>query len=175
MPKKVKILICFLTLFLFAGFLVNSAQAENSTDFTCAVYFTGVGCSHCANTDPVVLEELPREYPNFIVIEYEIYQQKENAPLLYEYNEKYNSGLGIPLVIFNKKGQIKGDRPILENIKGKIENLNNNKCPLADGTSIDFNELDIASLPGQPKIWTSQGSFSKGEIIPQPFYFFGCS
>jgi len=25
---------------------------------TCAVYFTGVGCSHCAKTDPVILGDL---------------------------------------------------------------------------------------------------------------------
>jgi cytochrome c biogenesis protein CcdA len=114
----------------------------------------------------VVLEQLPKEYPNLVVIEYEIYQQRENAPLLYTYNENYNSGLGIPLIIFNKKEYIAGDRPILNNVKAIIEK-GNNLCPLADGSSIDFNKLDINSLPGQPKIWTGQGSFSKGESIPQ--------
>ncbi len=160
-------LIFILPLFLISSFFINSVQAEDSSDFICAVYFTGVGCPHCANTDPVILEDLPKEYPNFVVIEYEIYQQRENAPLLYEYNENYNSGLGIPLIIFNKKDYMRGDRPILESIRGKIEGLDSNKCPLMDGTSVNFNQLDINSLPGQPKIWTSQGSFSKEEAVSQ--------
>jgi len=79
--------------------------------------FTGVGCTHCAKADPIVLTQLPHEYPNLVVVEYEIYQNKENAPLLYQYDEKYNSGLGIPLLIFGKDDALIGDNPILKNVK----------------------------------------------------------
>jgi len=153
--------IFFIIIILILGFFLipNFSLAKN--DFTCAVYFTGIGCPHCAKADPIVLEQLPKEYPDLVIIEYEIYQQKENAPLLYEYNEKYNSGLGIPLIIFNQEEHIAGDKPILENIREKIETLDGNKCPMIDGTLISFNELDISSLQGSPKIWMNE------EIIPE--------
>ena len=93
------------------------------------------------------------EYPNFIVIEYEIYQQKENAPLLYSYYENYNSGLGIPLIVFNKDKYSAGDRPILNSIESIIKK-NSNSCPLINGSSEDFDDLNLEHLPGFPKIWT---------------------
>jgi cytochrome c biogenesis protein CcdA/thiol-disulfide isomerase/thioredoxin len=119
----------------------------------CAVYFTGVGCPHCAKTDPVVLIELLKEYPNLVIIEYEIYQQQDNAVLLDSYNSHYNSGLGVPLIVFNKKTHIIGDSPILNNVRTTIENIGENGCPLVGGDSIEFMNLDITSLPQRPKIW----------------------
>ena len=102
MTKKGIFTIFVLSFVFFAFSLIFLSRfSEAQGNYICAVYFTGVGCPHCAKTDPVVLEDLLREYPNFIVIEYEIYQQGQNAPLLYEYDSKYQSGLGIPLIIFN--------------------------------------------------------------------------
>jgi len=146
----------FLTIFLiaFLGLLARAdlsfAQEDN---YICAVYFTGVGCPHCANADPLILENLPKEHPNLIFIEYEIYQQRENAPLIEKYSQNYNSGLGIPLVIFNKDNYIVGDRPILENVRESIDKIKKNPCPLADGSSQDFKSLNLAVLAGKPKIW----------------------
>jgi len=141
------LVICFLgSLFAF------SAQASEE-NHTCLIYFTGIGCLHCARTDAMVLEQLPREYPNLIVIEYEIYELKQNAPLLDEYDSTYQSGFEIPLIIFNQEQHVSGDIAILKNIRGIIEELGSNKCPLIDGSSQDFNDLDVTSLPGYPKIW----------------------
>ena len=144
------------------------AQEDN---YVCLVYFTGIGCSHCAQADPLVLEQLPKEYPNLVIIEYEIYQQKENAPLLYEYSSVYGSKLGIPLIIFNKQEHIIGDKPILHGIRQMIETKDNNKCPLVDGSSVDFKDLDIDSLPGKPKVLKQESNIasenpeqSSGEI-----------
>lgn len=161
-----KIFFLVLILGIFVILIPGFSFAQEDT--VCAVYFTGVGCPHCANTDPVILEDLPKEYSNLVVIEYEIYQQRENAPLLYTYNENYNSGLGIPLIIFNKDEHIIGDRSILNNIREAIEK-GPNPCPLIDGSSVDFQNLDLASLPGNPKIWTSsphypgEDGFTKSE------------
>ncbi len=144
--------------FIFAifvlGLLFFSLQnVLAQKDYVCAVYFTGVGCPHCAETDPIVLEELPREYANFVVIEYEIYQQTENAPLIYRYNEEYNSGLGIPLIIFNKEQSLSGSFSIPQEARETIEGFQLNKCPLIDGSSVDFSDLNLVSLSGFPKIW----------------------
>ena len=130
---------------------VSSAQAFDE-NHTCLIYFTGIGCLHCARTDAMILEQLPREYPNLIVIEYEIYELKQNAPLLDEYDSIYQSGFEIPLIIFNQEQHISGDIAILKNIRGIIEELDSNKCPLIDGSCQDFNDLDVTSLPGYPKI-----------------------
>lgn len=167
-----KIILITAILFFSLPFILpfsSFAQGESKGEKTCLVYFTGLGCPHCAVTDPLVLRELFKEYPDLIIIEYEIYQQKENAPLLYEYNKKYNSGLGIPLIIFNQKEHLIGEKSILENIRKKIKILEGNKCPLIDGRTIEFSKLMINSLAGSPKIWTSEGSFSKEEAASQLF------
>jgi len=89
------IFVLFLGVFIFVPKSQTLAEeAKNIAQFSskniCAVYFTGIGCSHCANTDPIIFKDLLREYPNLIIIEYEIYQQRENAPLLEKYNQNYS-------------------------------------------------------------------------------------
>lgn len=145
-----------LVLFFLIFFSLKPAFSEGQNEATCVIYFTGIGCPHCAQADPVVLEQLPQEYPNLMIIEYEIYQERGNAPLLYEYNNLYGSGLGIPLVIFGQDRFFAGDTPILNNIRQEIEK-GSNPCPLIDGSSVDFEELDLFSLPGKPKIWSHSG------------------
>jgi len=149
-----KLILFIAIILLFAGFLPAISAQEINQEKTCVVYFTGVGCPHCAKTDPVVLIDLLK-HENIVVIEYEIYQQQENAPLLLEYNKKYDSGLGIPLIILSKEKYIIGDHPILNNI-GAIIELNKNPCPLADGSSVAFNNLDLTALPDKPKIWVDE-------------------
>lgn len=145
------ILIITVLLSVLAPFPNVYAQTDRNI---CAVYFTGIGCPHCAKADPYVLNDLFEDYPDLIIIEYEIYQDRINAPLLYQYNEKYSSGLGIPLLIINSNDFIGGDIPIIQNAKNIIDRLETNGCPLPDGTSTEFTELQIANLPGKPKIWT---------------------
>ena len=159
----------FLFLFLISGFFLIPSSfsfAENAETPFCAVYFTGVGCTHCAKTDSVVLQDLSKEYPNLIIIEYEIYQQRENAPLFNKYCQDYKLPpcipggpapcCGLPIIFFTESHQeiITGDKPILENVREKIEELKENPCPLIDGNSQKFEDLNLATLPGQPKIWT---------------------
>jgi len=129
---------------------INNASADN---VICAVYFTGIGCPHCAKADPVVLGKLVNEYNNLVIIEYEFYQERDNAQLLYGYDSNYDSGLGIPLIIFSRDEHIIGDTPILKNVRKTIDNLSWNPCPLLNGSSVPFSQMDIASLPGKPKIW----------------------
>ena len=136
---------------LFASSLPSVLARDINQEKICIVYFTGVGCPHCAKTDPVILIDLLK-HNNIVVIEYEIYQEQENAPLLLEYNNNYGSGLGIPLIIMNKEKYIIGDYPILSNID-TVTKLSKNPCPLINGSSIDFDNLNISALPGKPKIW----------------------
>jgi len=135
-------------------FILLLSLSASRAGYVCAVYFTGIGCPHCAKTDPVVLGSLPLEYQNLVIIEYEIYQQPENAPLIYAYDSYYGSGLGIPLLIFGEGNYIRGDTPILENVEGVIQGMSENPCPLLSG-SVSFEELNLSSLPGKPKIWAN--------------------
>jgi len=151
-----KLIPILFTLFLISNFLLPTALAEGEQDVVCAVYFTGVGCPHCAKTDPIILVDLLKKYPDLVIIEYEIYQQQINAPLLYQYDSEYSSGLGIPLIIFNKNEYFIGDAPILKNAEEIIDKLEHNDCSLIDGSSVDFNNLDAVSLEGQPKIWRNE-------------------
>ena len=151
--KKVLIISAIFIITLFLIPQLSQAQENQTDNDFCAVYFTGVGCTHCAKADPIVLTQLPHEYPNLVVVEYEIYQNKENAPLLYQYDEKYNSGLGIPLLIFGKDDALIGDNPILKNVKKVIEEKQTNHLACLNGLMSCFCQTNINDLPGFPKIW----------------------
>jgi len=146
----------FIFCFIGASLLFSQAVFAEEDDHTCFLYFTGVGCSHCANSDPLVIKDLPKQYPDLFIVEYELFLQRENAPLLQEYHDVYQSGLGVPLAIFDRENYMIGDRPIINGIKDAISDLRGAGVPLIDGRSVNFKELDIASLPGKPKIWHQQ-------------------
>jgi len=120
----------------------------------CAVYFTGIGCPHCAKADPIVLNNLTQKYsnePKFIVIEYEIYHDSNyNAQVYNQYLDKYKMQSGVPSILF-ESGNILGDRPIIENIENVILG-GPQPCQLLSGSK-DFSQINISSLPGKPKIW----------------------
>jgi len=149
--RKLFIFFVFIACFFLNSFSSIKAQEKELFPF---VYFTGIGCPHCSKTDPVVLEQLPQKYPNLIIFEYEIYQKQDNAPLLYQYNQEYNSGLGIPLIIFDKNDFLIGDLQITKNIEEKIK-TGSNKFPSLQG-EVNFNNLNLSSIPGKPTIWSKE-------------------
>jgi len=146
---------------------------EITHQYVFMVYFTGIGCRHCERATPTVLEQLPREYANLVIIEYEIQENEQNAPLFDEYVSIYHTDFDLPLAVFNQDQYIAGELPISENLRGVIEELDSNKCPLVDGSSQDFNELDLTSLPGYPIIWhqqkvlIKQGPEGDGELLKE--------
>ncbi len=145
------LIICILVTILT---LPSQSFAQDSEgDYISGVYFTGIGCRHCARTDPLVLNELPGEYPNLIVLEYEIYDLEQNAPLFEEYSRVYDSGFDVPQIIFNKEQYFSNDISILKDLRNSMDDIAYNPVPLIDGSSIDFQKLDLLSLPGYPKIW----------------------
>ena len=96
MRKVLTAVFLLLVLGLLSPEIISATEDGNA----CAVYFTGIGCPHCTKVESFIHEQLLEKYPNLKIIEYEIYQEQANASLLYEYNTVYNSGLGIPLIIF---------------------------------------------------------------------------
>ena len=68
MNKNMKKKALLFSLLLSAIILTPNAHSATDKDM-CTVYFTGIGCLHCAKADPVVLQDLLNEYPNLVVIE----------------------------------------------------------------------------------------------------------
>lgn len=173
------IFVLFLSLFIFNSFGISKTQAqEKNQNIKFVTYFTGIGCPHCAKTDPVIFEDILPNNPDIAILEYEIYQDKENAPLLNDYISNFDlEKSGIPLLIFSDKTILKGDKQILAEVKNKIQNIEPNKIILNDKI-IDFKDLNINTLPAQPKIWfQDKVLFKKNDtrtnIIDQNKWIFG--
>jgi len=156
--KKVFI-IFFTILILFLS--VAAVSAVEKKDVACSVYFTGIGCPHCAKADPYVFGSLLQENPHLAVIEYEIYQEQGNAHLLYSYKEEYNSALGVPQLIFDKDNILVGDIQINNNADSVINKLDGHPCPLVKG-KVSFEDVNLNNLPGTPKIWANNRIIIKG-------------
>ncbi len=139
-------------LIVVSGLLLPVSMSAQSGEDTFVVYFTGIGCPHCANVDPVLLHDWVNKYSNLYVIEYEIYQKSQNAHLIEKYNQTCNSGYGIPLVIFNKENSLVGDKTILSDFDSYFNKSSGNKILFPDGTEGELEDID--SLPIYSKIWT---------------------
>ena len=155
MKKKILILSTLMVLLITLTLNLQLISAQNQNK-VCAVYITGIGCPNCAFTDPTLLTEFTTANPNLIVIEYEIYHLgASNRDIANQYFESYlpETQPGVPFIIFNKDQTGLGRFQVL-NAEQTIKELNSNPCPLADGSFINFEELNLAELPGKVNIWT---------------------
>jgi hypothetical protein len=123
---------------------ISIASATN-----CAVYFSGIGCPHCAKVDPVLLPVTTSIY-DLVVIDYEVYQTQQNAQVMNNYDSTFKIGGTIPVLIFNTSSVIHGDVPILEKLRDL--SMQNNSCLLPSGEK-SFDSLSVSQLEGKPKIW----------------------
>jgi hypothetical protein len=151
LPACLVLILCILVIGL--TFSSQVIAHDSPEDYVSIVYIHGIGCQHCARTDPTVLIDLPAEYPGLIIIGYEIYKMEQNAPLLDKYHSVYAAGYEIPVLIFNRERNFSTDVKVLKNIRPSLDEVNHNPVPLIDGSSIDFQELDLLTLPGYPEIW----------------------
>lgn len=128
-------------------------KKEKNDKWTNIIYFTGIGCPHCANTDPVILKSRLRK-GDVMVFEYEIYRDNVNGPLLMEYNKLYGASLAVPQIIVtgDSSGIVSGDSPILDSLETLIALHKGNDVLLATG-AVGFDELSFVKLPLKPKIW----------------------
>ena len=127
-----------------AIFIITLAPVVFSSG--CVVYFTGIGCPHCARADPVVIGSALNGTP--IVIEYEVYHNANyNARVFEDYAKKYGLELGIPTIVF-ENGSIVGDRDVIS----KMSSVRFGRCPTLNGYK-DFRSLNLSTLPGRPKVW----------------------
>ena len=147
--KILKGILLVLSLSLFL--LPSNIQAQESTQLNSVTYFTGIGCPHCAKVAPVLHEKVNTD-GNFLIVEYEIYQQTANAKYMNLYSNKYGSGLGIPLLFYDEPNYDLGDVNILQNFDSKLANTPINTFELVNGY-MDMLSADLNRFEGKPKIY----------------------
>lgn len=140
---------------------------DPNATYVCGAYFTGIGCPHCAKTEPFIKDFLA-EHPNVVLLKYEIYKETSNVAIMDSYLSSYSVPPGIPLIIFNKETYIRGDVPIITGLGSVVNSLGENPCPLMDGASLRFNELNCDSLPGKPEVLVRNESVSGGGACVEP-------
>ncbi|MBU2540775.1 MAG: hypothetical protein KJ593_02635 [Candidatus Omnitrophica bacterium] len=165
--KRKIIFISLASLFFVSLFTLSALAADNSRqdDAICVAFLSGIGCSHCAKVDPVLFVEYTAKYPNLVVIEYEIYKLRaSNREISDEYFKTYlpERRSGIPFLILNKEQTAVGSSNVFK-LEELIKGSSSNKCPLADGSSVDLAHLDITNLPGEVKFWTKNRVLISGE------------
>ena len=148
--RKWIFIVLLLILFLFPN------QRVLAQDYFCAFYFTYIGCPNCAVTDPIVLTEWPKKYPNLVVIEYGWHGgdwQSPNSQFFGEYASVYRTQAAVPQIVIDKNN-IRLGRIDVPKAEAEIKKKEFNPCPLID-KSISFKELDLDQLPANPKIWAN--------------------
>lgn len=143
----------------------NPITNTQKTEVLGLVYFTGIGCPHCAKIDPILLRDIALSRNDLAIIEYEVKALKEyNANLMLEYNEQYGSGTGYPLAIFSEN-----DYYISGNILPKVEEYlkEGKKTNILFPTSVyekgttAFEDIEFSKLKGKPAIWYNRKVVSR--------------
>ena len=129
-----KIIKCFF-LFLLIFFISDVNAKEINIDF-----FYGNGCPICSKEEKF-LEEIEKKY-DVKINKYETWYNEENAKLLDEIKEKYNTtGRGVPYTVVEDNAFLGFNTTISSQIEDKIKELNNNtikddKTPPEDSKTI---------------------------------------
>ncbi len=144
-----------LSLLLLASLaVIPVAAASGSQETVVGYYFTGDGCPHCAKVNPILFGEWLTAYPGLVVVEYEVYGHTENAVAMAEMDMRYGIGLGIPVLFFGPNATFTGDVPILSGVPRFLNRTLGPSVPQGGLTSVG--SLDIAQLPGYPRIWQGE-------------------
>jgi cytochrome c biogenesis protein CcdA/glutaredoxin len=151
MKNIIKNTVLILTIFLslLLGSSVNAQ--ENTSELKFATYFTGIGCPHCSVASPFLKKEIENN-SEFVLIEYEVYQNSRNASLISKFNDSYNIGTGIPVIFFNQENKLVGDSDIENNVKLKYMQQESNLVQGIDGL-IPLEEFTIDDIDGFPRIY----------------------
>ncbi len=127
---------------------------DQPSDPICVFYFTGIGCPHCGNVDPVIFGEWLGEYPDLVVIEYELYKHEQNGPVFMSFVNQFGMGTGVPNLLMGYNGSVSGDKPILSTLPGVMAERENITAQYGE-VLFRLETSPIATLPGEPQIWHS--------------------
>lgn len=129
---------------------INLSLSQNDV---CAVYLTSSKCPDCLITDKIVLTNFTLNYPQLVLIEYDIHETSTNQEIASIFFNSYmeKGKEGIPSLIFKNKTFALGKYEIMDSYE-IIESLTENPCPLTN-ESIEFSELDLSKIEGSLRIW----------------------
>ncbi len=143
----------FLLAIILACLCSTAAVAvEQPVNPICVYYFTGIGCPHCANVDPVICGEWLDEYPDLVVVEYELYQHAQNGPVFSAYADQFGMSRGVPNLLFGINASVSGDSPILSALPTLMAERENITAQYGN-VLFGLEQCPIASLYGEPQVW----------------------
>ncbi|MBW2986074.1 hypothetical protein KY333_01760 [Candidatus Woesearchaeota archaeon] len=132
--KKVSILAILLFLVLVGAIFIFATKTESVdgaviTGEKVLIYeFYGKGCPHCTKLN-LWLEEIKSKYPDLIVVQHEIYQNKTNRELLVKISEAYGEKMGgVPTIFIGEKRIVGFSASLGDQIEEEIKNCLANKC-----------------------------------------------
>jgi cytochrome c biogenesis protein CcdA len=137
----------------------TGAAAAAQEDPAVAFYFSGVGCSKCAEVDPVVFGEWLTTFPDIILIEYEIQNHPENAVVHEEFTRMYGIPTGTPLLVVSGEHWFLGKSAILGDGRDMITLLQENPGSLGGAFRLD--RTSLTDLEGRPTIWRGDRALTR--------------
>ncbi|MDI6718443.1 MAG: hypothetical protein QMD46_02365 [Methanomicrobiales archaeon] len=129
----------------------SPVQAANGEPFA-AFYFHGIGCSHCKNVDQALFPGWLENSSGLVVIEYEVFRDRENALVMARFDEQYGIGSGVPVLLVNPDTAWIGDRAILAETPRLLGECEADLAFCRQNTA-PFRSLNLADLAGHPRIW----------------------
>lgn len=150
LPYLVIAMALFFSLLLFL--FPQKSYAFEGSNIKSFIYFTGIGCPHCAKVAPVLHQKVDNQ-EGLVLIEYELYKESSNSQVLTAYSSLYNYKLLIPLILYDTPTSDQGDSPILNNLDKQIALVSKDKIQLLN-KNVTWDDLNINDFEGKPKIFT---------------------
>jgi hypothetical protein len=138
--------------FVLAASVAGASAAAQGEDTICMYYFTGIGCPHCANVDPVIFGDWLEDYPDLIVVEYELYTHTENVPVFQLFVLENGMKKAVPNLLMGYNGSVSGDTPILNALPLAMQQRANITAEYGD-VFFTLDHCPFAALTGSPQIW----------------------
>jgi hypothetical protein len=116
--------------FVLAASVAGASAAVQGEDTICMYYFTGIGCPHCANVDPVIFGDWLEDYPDL----------------------KNGMKKAVPNLLMGYNGSVSGDTPILNALPLAMQQRANITAEYGD-VFFTLDHCPFAALTGSPQIW----------------------
>jgi cytochrome c biogenesis protein CcdA/thiol-disulfide isomerase/thioredoxin len=136
--------------------------AQEDSQFRSFVYFTGIGCPHCAKVAPVLHNKVEAQN-GLLMIEYEIYKDISNVKVMNDYGTALEKSFtSIPLVVYTPKTYDTGDVSIIANFDSKKNGIPFNTILILD-QQVNWDDFNLNDLPGQPKLFYKNRALIKDD------------
>jgi cytochrome c biogenesis protein CcdA len=136
----------------FSLFLLPLDIAKANSEYKVTTYVGGIGCPHCSIVSPFLHSKVQES--GLVMIEYEMYKNIANASIVNNLADNYGTGLGIPIVLFNKSNSETGDTPIKDNWDKMFNDSLPGEIFFPDGSSTTLDNLDLNDIRRYPRIYT---------------------